>query len=319
MTRTEQILRAISDGLRAGPGNVRLFLAILLGGIAVIVIALAIQRGVARRRQRARLHDRFQQEIRRLDLTVREVDILHLLAAFLADPAKRYLLLTNRYTFRHAAHMLGPLDPPLDLAFRELEGKLGFAESHRAEAERVLSAPAVGSAVTIEPSYGTERALALVHSRDGETLHLELQSPLRLSPGMAVHLLAPHPTAVLETTGTVTEAGEWEVSVRMDRLFQEVVPRRFGAGTLKTLIRHEGAQRSDLRAAELISIWPSGAVLDCDGMVLRRGEDIQIVLRRDHAHWASVNASVSGVRRRGHRARVRFSHLSKEARRAILG
>ena len=84
------------------------------------------------------------------------------------------------------------------------------------------------------------------------------------------------------------------------------------------LVRREG-EREEAQPASLRQFWSQRAILDNPGRSYRRRDDVQIVLRRNHAAWAIVNAEVVGLRDRRTTMRVRFSHLSREAGREILG
>lgn len=317
MTRTEQILDAITEGLNAGPGDVRQFIIVTLAVATVIVIAAILQRRIARRREVAGLEKQFEREIRRLDLTVRQVDILNQLSAVLSDPAKRYLLLVNPNTFRHSARIVGDFHPPLDASFDALQKKLGFALPAQRQRPIDERAPAVGSAVKIAPIRTRGTVLAVVRERSGKNLRLELGEKLNLRPGTEVRLFAAHPSALLEASGTVLAREGNAVSIRVDRSFKEAAQRKLASNALNAFIHREGTEGESVPVT-LISISPNGAIVRCEGMRLKKRDDIRLIFRRGQSQWTAINGEVSRVRRRGRKAWIRFSHLAHHARRTVL-
>lgn len=223
----------------------------------------------------------------------------------------------KRNTFQHAARLAGEFRPPLDESFDELEEKLGFAEPVRRSAPANELTPAVGSEVDVEPLRTPGRALAIVRERSGRKLRLELKETLTLRPGTEVLLFAPHPSALLEASGTVQAAKENTVSVRIDRPFQQSGQRKLGSNALKAFVRREGSPNETV-PVELLSISSTGALLRCNAITLKKRDDIQLVFRRHHAQWTAINGEIFRVRRRGRKAWMRFSHLKQHARQTIL-
>lgn len=122
------IIQAIARGLQPGGNTIRLFIIIFITlVILIIVVARYFQKRSARKTREAVLAA-FEKKIRKLDLTINEIDYLNRLSTGLKKPWKKYLLLTNKSTFTNSVALLQAQDPGslnLDLV-RSISRKAGF-------------------------------------------------------------------------------------------------------------------------------------------------------------------------------------------------
>lgn len=318
MTRTRDILQAIADALAFSRSDLIWVISIILAVVVLLIVAAVLQRVLGRRRIGKALVERFEREIRRLDVTVRELDVLNTMAQCLSDPAKKYLLLSNRNTFSHCARAIGKLAPPLDAALRTLEARLGFSDQARVALALGSFTPAAGSVVKMERRGDAERIMAeVVRARDRRIV-VRLQTNPGLARGEAVDLYASHPSGIVVAEAELVAVAGLEAELHVRRPFAEPTTGQLRDNSLKVFVRGE-LETGPPRSTELRSIWSNGALLDNPNKVYRKHDDLQIVLRRNHAKWIYVNCEVVRVRRRRRLLRVRFSHLASEVRREVLG
>jgi hypothetical protein len=318
MNRTQEILDAISKALR--PTGINAYQLMWLVGVSVVVIVLAVilQRSIARRRENESLSSRYDVRIRKLDLTIRQLDVLDLLALHLHDRSKKYLLLTNANTFRHCMMAAGKLEPPHDAALVSLEIRLGFGATERIALALGEFLPSVGAVVKIESEGSGPRVLSHVVSTSPKVLRVRLESNPGLQRGAAVQIYAQHPSGLVVAPGTLATVDRGETIIRLTRPFDEPDNRRMADNTLKIFVKPELGS-AEPEPTELRAMWSTGAMLDNPGRVFRKRDDLQIVFRRDPAKWVYVNAEVVSLKKRRRLMKVRFSHLAADQRREILG
>ena len=318
MTQTRDILQAIADALAFSRSDLVWILLITLAVLVLFVVAAVLQRMLNRRHLVGALQERFEREIRRLDVTVRELDVLNSMAKCLRDPSKKYLLISNQNTFFHCARAVGKLAPPLDSALLTLQARLGFAEPAGVALGLGAFVPAAGSEVKLERRGDAERVLAEVVQSKGRRVLVRLQTNPGLKRGEKVDLYASHPSGIVVAEAELETVAGVDAGLSITRPFAEPNAGQLRDSSLKVFIRRE-LETGTPRATEIRAIWSTGAVLDNPNRAYRKHDDLQIVLRRNHAKWVYVNAEVVSVRHRKRLLRVRFSHLSSDVRREVLG
>jgi hypothetical protein len=318
MTRVERILNAIANALQATPGSVAVILLLVAGGAVLLVSVAMVQRMLQRRRLNKALRKRFDHEIRILDLTINQLDMIELLRRFLRDRHKAYLLLTNRDTFLHCRRALGKVTPQQETVLNTLSAKLGFDTAERIALDLGEYLPRPGVVVKIEEPGNLPRVLARVVSAHERKLIVACDEKQPLTRAASVVVYASHPSGIMVAEGEVVSADPPDVEIHLSRPFAEPEARQLADNTLRVFVRAE-AKRDEPQPAEVRALWPSGALLSNPDCRFRPDDDIQIVFRRNHAAWVVVNAEVVGLRSRRRLMRVRFSHLIPEARREILG
>ena len=318
MTRTQEIFYAIAEALRPTGLELYQIVAFLVIISMVVVLVATLQRAIERRRADATLEDRFEIRIRKLDLTIRQLDVLDLLAEHLHDKSKRYLLLTNANTFHHCVVAAGKLEPPHATALAGLEIRLGFGRAERVALALGTFLPVVESVVKIEQAGRGPRVLAHVVSTGPKVIRVKLESNPGLQRGSRVDIYAQHPAGLVVAEGTLAVVDRNETEIHLVHPFAEPDNRRLDDNTLKVFVRPEGGTEEPV-ATELRAMWAAGALLDNPNRSFRRRDDLQIVFRRNHAKFVYVNAEVVTVKKRRRIMKVRFSHLAADQRREILG
>lgn len=318
MTRTEEILHAIAQALEWSDRDVVRLVLFVGGLIAVLIIAAWLQRSIQRRRLNSALASRFEREVWRLDLSVRQLDVLNKMARHLNDNSKKYLLLTNRNTFAHCARAVGKLAPPLDESFRSLEIKLGFADDEAVESRLGRFLPAIGVAVKLETPDLPRRLLAHVVSTSDQMMRVNLDVDEVVTRGSELRIWASHPSGIVVADGRVERVDGSTLAIRLTHPFAAPGPEQLTDRALMVFVRAEG-QKTEPQASAVRALWSTGATMDNPERKFRKRDDIQIVFRRNHAKWVVVNGEVTKVRKRRRIMKVRFSHLSREAREEVLG
>ena len=318
MTRTQQILESISESLR--PTGIDVYQLMWFVGIimAVSIVAVVLQRTIARRRENDGLRSRYEIRIRKLDLTIRQLDVIDLLAKHLHDPSKKYLLLTNPNTFRHCVVAAGKLEPPHDGALAALEARLGFGSAERIAIALGEFMPATGAVVKLEQEGLASRVLARTVSTGAKVLRVRLASNPGLTRGAEIRVYAQHPSGLVVASGILTAVDRNETVIQISTPFDEPDNLRLEDNTLKVFIKPE-LGRTEPEASELRALWSTGALLDNPDRSYRRRDDVQIVFHRDPERWVYVNAEVVALKKRRRLMKVRFSHLAATQRREILG
>jgi hypothetical protein len=319
MTRSEEILTSIANSLSIQPGSLRIGLIFLVGAVVVLTIAAVLQRLVGRRREIADYRERFQSEIRKLNLTILELDVLDRLAAHLRDPEKRVNLLTNRSTFLHCTKAVGELPDRLRVAHRQLSERLGFAGGAAVPGPLISFVPPVGTGVKIGvPGAASERVPARVTAAESDNLVLQVGQKTHIEEATQVIIIAPHASGLVGAKAVVMSSAPGRLVLQLTERFHLSNASEISRQRLRIQVRR-GSDRDQVEHAELISVWGTGAEIECTGDRLRKGESLEIFIHRDKDAWAGINAEVRKVRRGGKRARVEFSHLSRDARKTILG
>ena len=318
MSRLQRILQAIADALHATRQDVVIMIVLTLGAVILLVAGAAVMRWMRTRRINAALRSRFEKEIRRLDLTIGQLDAVEEMAQHLNDRNKKYLLLTNKNTFLHCRRAIRRPSPALTATLQTLEARLGFSGTEGIALALGDFLPTAGVVVKVEVPGSRGRIMASVVSSQERSLTLRPEPDARLPRGGTVLVWASHPSGLVVAPAVVEVAGPPEAVIRLERPFAEPDSRRLAGNALKVFVRRE-AGHDEPQPTNVRELWSHGATLDNPDRAYRRRDDIQIVLRRNHAAWVVVNAEVVGLMKQRRVMRVRFSHLSDEARREILG
>jgi len=318
VTGIQDILQAIADALVYSHRQLVMIVVTIAGIVVLAVLGAWIPRIVSRRRANAALQKRFDREVRRVDLTVRQLDVLTELSKHLYDSAKKYLLLLNRNTFMSCLQAAGRLPAPLAADLPGLKAKLGFTQPLEGSLELSRFQPSVGASVRLRSIRSPGTALAAVVSHAGNRMTLRIERDAGLRSHDTVQIVASHPSGLVAAEGELGVIDRSEVVCTITRGFSEADNLRLSDESLRVFVRHEGRE-TKTEEAEIRSIWATGALLWCDNLKISRRDDLQIVLRRNHQKWVVVNAEATSVRRGGRLVRLRFSHLSADARREILG
>ena len=125
MAKLHKYYNDIATGFTVHLGLVILFFVIVLAAVALLVISLAIIRRRERRQMEETLRKKNERIFSRFNLDASELELIDGLSAFLTDPAKKYLLLTNQHAFHSCLQKLRQQETVVLPLVVALQKKLG--------------------------------------------------------------------------------------------------------------------------------------------------------------------------------------------------
>jgi hypothetical protein len=100
------IFAAIAEGFRKTPREATVSLMVIVLIICLMSLVPLLYKKILRSKLRKQWQSEYNKQIRELDLTINEIDLLESMALFLANPYRKTLLLNNRNTFHKALSFL---------------------------------------------------------------------------------------------------------------------------------------------------------------------------------------------------------------------
>lgn len=304
---TRTVLDAIRKALNATTRTEELtFLTIIISIIVIFSILALILKGTQRRKTRITVRNRYEKLIRKLNLTINELDLVDELTAYLKDPAKKYLLLTNRGTFRHAAQQLSEASTIRTDLLDSLSAKLGFSHNTDQTPDHTTRALQANSAVKLVLDNG-ETADADIYSVSEANLLLKTDEILnRISQGDEIELFSCSYSGIAFYRLKVNKVKENLIEVNHE---MESDPEKKKV-RLKVYIQSEDEDFQDHQESELLLLSQDAAVIrNTKEHELHPEEDIRVYLSNDVTRRCFANAEVTRLIKMGKFAVVRFKHI----------
>ena len=304
---TRTVLDAIKEALNATTRTEELtFLSIIVSIIFIFSILALILKGTQRRKTRITVRNRYEKLIRKLNLTINELDLVDELSAYLKEPGKKYLLLTNRGTFRHAAEQLTRASTIRTDLLDSLAEKLSFSQSTDQTPDHTTKTLQANTAVKLSFSTG-ETIDADIYSVSEANLLLKADETIdNLSQGDEIELfscsysgIAFYRLKVNKVKGNLIEADH--------EMESEPVKKKVH---IKVFIQSEDEDYQDHQESVILLLSQDAAlIVNTREHELHPEEDIRIYLSNDVTKNRFANASVTRLIKMGKFAVVKFKHI----------
>ncbi len=304
---TQTVLDAIKKALNATTRTEEFtFLTIIVSIIVIFSILALILKGTQRRKTRITVRNRYEKLIRKLNLTINELDLIDELSVYLKDSDKKYLLLTNRGTFRHAAEYLSAVSTIRTDLLDSLSAKLGFSHNIDQIPDHTTRSLQANSAVKLSLNSG-ETADADIYSVSDVNMLIktdEIQN--QVSPGDYIELFTCSYSGIAFYQLKVNKVKENLIEVNHE-MESEPVKKKV---RLKIYIQSEDEDYQDHQESELLLLSQDAAVIiNTQEHELHPEEDIRIYLSNDVTRNCFANAEVTRLIKMGKFAIVKFKHI----------
>jgi hypothetical protein len=313
LTRNE-FLRAISHGLHTDVQTIITFFTIIVSAVILLLILNAIVRRSAANRAKKSAIALFEKKIRKLDLTINEIDFLETLSHMLKKPWKKYLLVSNRSTFNNCLSLLQSKDPGklgLDTALT-ISRKAGFETAPIPEKKHGTGKLYPGSSVKIVDSSGRLFAGEILEVGEN-TFEFKTNESLSEDKGeITVYLVDSSGIHGFTTRITARKNGNRCQALHSDtpRTHKWENSGKSGVGNEVYIIYRESGD-TPVRA-RLKSVRPGWLILEDAAGNFSKGQDIRLYLSKKTSGGYWVNGEVDRVSRSRKSLLVRLNHAKTQ-------
>ncbi len=313
LTRNEY-LRAISRGLHTDVQTIILFFVIMCSALFLLLILNAIVRMSETARSKKSALALFEKRIRKLDLSINEIDFLEILSHMLKKPWKKYLLVNNRTTFNNSISLLQSKDPgklKQEMA-RSISRKAGFEDALVPEKKRGTRKLYPGIPVKIVEPGGRLFAGEIVHV-DEDAFEFTTNGTLSEHNGeITVYLIDFSGIHGFTTRITDRKSDNRYRASHSDtpRAVQWENPGQSGMDNEVYIISRESGD-TPVRA-RLKSLRPGWLLLENTAGDFRRGQDIRLYLSKKTSGGFWVNGEIARVSRSKRSLLVRLNHVKAQ-------
>ncbi len=309
-----EFLRAISEGLHTNEETVLLFFAIILGALVLFVVGGRIVRNSEAGKEKKSALESYNKRIRKLDLTINEIDYLDLLAQLLKKPWKKYLLLMNQKTFTNTLVELQAQDPgnlQLDLV-HSISRKAGFEMESLPVKKNGTRKAYPGAPIRVEGEGGTFFAGEIVRVDDES---FEFRTDETIPPeirDISVFMIDFSGMNGYLTQISSRKEGNRYIASHSEKLRSQKWenPGSTGVDAHVYILSHETGE--DPVIARLKSVRPGWLVLEDPAKGFRKGQDIRIFLSRTTSGGVWVNGEIARVSRNRKLLMVRLNHVKAD-------
>jgi hypothetical protein len=306
-----EFLRAISEGLHTDEETVLLFFIIILGALVLFMVGGRIVRNSEAGKEKKSALKSFNTWVRKLDLTINEIDYLDLLAQFLKKPWKKYLLLTNRKTFTSTLMRLKEQNPDKlrpELS-RSISRKAGFEIDSLPVKKDGTRKAYPGAPIRVQGGGGTFFAGEIVRVDDES---FEFSTDEAIPPDIediSVFMIDFSGMNGYLTRISSRKEGNRYTAPHSEQLHSRKWenPGSTGVDTQVYILSHETGEEPVI--ARLKRLRPGWLVLEDPAKSFRKGQDIRIFLSRKTSGGGWVNGEISRVSRNRQQLMVRLNHV----------
>jgi len=305
------IIQAIARGLQPGGSTIRLFIIIFITLVILLILAARVFQKRSTRKTHEAVLAAFEKKIRKLDLTINEIDYLNRLSTCLKKPWKKYLLLTNKSTFTNSVALLQAQDPgslKLDLV-RSISRKAGFEISALPQNKKGTRKIFPGSPLKIVAPGGILFAGEAVQTNE-ETFDFHTYETLPEEARDITVFIVDFSGINGFQTRLVSRKGKNLYTARHSETPRSLVWENPGQAGVADEVFILSDETGDTPVhARLKSIRPGWIILSEPARKFRNGQDIRIYLTQKVSGGFWVNGEVSKISRDGNAIMVRLNHV----------
>ena len=283
--------------------------------MGLVVAAIVVNRTLIvreRRASRRRSVEKYERSTRELNLTIRELDFLDNLSAYLEEPSKRHLLLTNPQTLAACVRAYNKDHAVSEKLLTHLQARLGFPVPDVPPARRSTRMFTAGTVVRMILPGGDASFGGTVSAQfpDSTAILVDAQTP-EIGVGDEIQLYAGDFRGFIVFDTKVSTIRENEIrflhsdvsSATLD--LEKPVPVK-----LDVLVRADHQKGKGI-PTQVVSLHARGARVMNPDRRFRKGDDLRLYFHRVKNGWRQVNAEVVSLEKRRRLMIVRFSHVKR--------
>ena len=301
----EKLLEGIAKDFLTTTGDIIVFSIMVVTIIIVFILLSALLRSRESKKVRTSLLARYEELIRKYDLTINELDLIDEMSEYLRNREKKYLLLTNRPTFLYALQELKTGKAVPEQYVSSIAAKVGISENLKADNLNSTKKLAVNTPVKIEIT-DRQRYIGLISGSDEESFTVNIKKPDISIPSQktlsvyvcnfrGIHFYRVSLINTREKTLRCSHSDSMEF-VKSN-------------ANLNVYIQREGIKHESMIQGKVISFWKGGALLTNPDKKLRKDDDIRISFIPSGVNHYFTNAEVVKNARSKTIVEVRFKHL----------
>jgi hypothetical protein len=301
----EKFLSGIAEDFLTTRSDIITFAVVIAAIIIVFVLLFFLLRFFEQKKVRTVFHEKFEELIRKFDLTINELDLLGEMSRFLRNRNKKYLLLTNKATFLYALQELkAEKKIPAEYA-ASLAAKIGVAENLRIDHLNSTKKLEQNTPVKLEPAKG-QRFIGVIAKKQNGSFTVRIKNEGAPVPAKNKLLLYVcnfrgihfYKVPIIDTGGNLITFAHSDTMELMKNNAQ-----------LNVYIRKEGLKAEKQEKGKVISFWKGGALITNPAKQLRKDDDIRIAFLPSDSNPYFTNAEVVKIGSGKSVAEVRFKHL----------
>lgn len=301
----EKLLESIAKDFLTTRSDIIMFAVLVAAFIIVFILLSILLRFSERKKIKTVFHEKFEELIRKFDLTVNELDLIGEMSRFLRNRDKKYLLLTNKATFLYALQELkAEKQFSADYA-ASLAAKIGVAENLQIDHLNSTKKLEQNTPVKIEPADG-KRFIGIIVKKQNSSFTVRIKTEGSPVPSTGKILLYVcnfrgihfYKVPIIDTRDNlITFSHSNTMELKKSNI------------QLNVYIRKEGLKLEKQEKGKVISFWKGGALITNPGKQLRKDDDIRISFLPSDSNPYFTNAEVVKIGKGKKAAEVRFKHL----------
>ena len=258
-----------------------------------------------KRKKREANLQRYRRIIRKQNLTIREIDLVDSMSVYLHDPSKKYLILTNRGTFKHSLEKLRASSDPDTGTLNSLLGKIGFSAISQIEEDHSTRRLHEGMAVKVASQTGKILNAEIYAVTPDELVVRIQQKNHQIESGDSIELFTCFFPGIALYRMQVENANDSLIYMN-HTIESEILSKRV---RLNVLVKSEDELENQGRLSEIQLLSQNTAVLLNPQASLHSGEDIRIFFSNDTGLKSHANAEIIKTSGKGRFISVRFKHI----------
>jgi len=309
------VLENFYKGFFSSPLQILGLAALVVFFFAGLVLYTVVRNRREKKRRLRRTAEIFQERVKRHDLTLSEIEALHILARYLRSSDQKYLLLTNQGLFDSCVEKALPDRAISQDQISTIRVKLGFAG--KAPASHPISSaelPPGDSVLLLQEGFPALRGRIEEQQPSAFLVHMEQGSRV-LPSGSKVEVLYQNAsgmytfvTRVHGTQGQIIQLSHSEEVKRYQR-------RRYYRRniTLPVLVRTAGSEEKPLKS-QFHDIGGGGASLENPQKRFKPGADVELMFHPQARSTLNVVGSVVRTSKAGNVMHVTFEKMKEATR-----
>lgn len=317
--RLSRIFDEISKGFVHTPLEIGIYIILILGIIALLLLLYRYQVKKIRKEKTVRALRIYEDIIRKKGLGHQELDILKKLAMYLRDPQEKNLLLENQSTFNTCARKLQNDNRVSTSSLASLRLKLGFKREGPEQIPHSSSELPEDLPLLITQK-GKKHCPGRLSKIEPRYLTVTLENgSLPPKPGLPVQVYFQNRSGLFCFTTSIQNYGKGLIMVSHSENIKRLQRRKFYRKTimLPVYIKLTGSQEPPIRSA-IIDLGGGGASVSNPGRQFVPEDDIEISFSTPGKNRINLKASVVRLSNEGKTMHITFSPMPDSTRDLII-
>lgn len=313
-----EVIRRVMEAYRARP----LELAIVLGGVVLLIGGLWVYTRVEQRRYRRersrRAQAAYDEKTDQLKIPPSWQSLLERMALYLPNSEDKYLLLENEWMFNSCAQKLLEQDEAPADAIAALRLQLGFAQNREKAPSSTVHLPE-GSTVFVRRLKGERPVRGRVMAPEPHAFRVVVPPGAHFRTGSSVDVFYQSHTGIFRIHTLVQNIEDNVLSLRHSETLTRYQKRKYFRRNVKmpVLVRRADSDQAALQST-IEDLGGGGASMQNPGQQFRSGDRLELRFSTGLAERLQVIGEVIRTSHNGNTLHLRFTSIREPVRDRIF-